>query len=366
MSSGMDEGPAGGQAAPSVSPNPAVDLPAAAPSPAAAMPAPPPVPMTVPAAGMEGHDSLSAWLQAQRPRLYWRVLAGGVVALFLVWYLFLDTLQWGFLTPIYDLAFGLLVPATVALYWWERGAPEIAPLPVLRIALACGAVLGLIDGLVLSNMNPTTIGGSLAAALVEEVLKLAAVAYLLLDTGLRREWDGLIVGVVAALAFSALETAAYGFITFQQTLGAYSVPGFSMFRPALANMDSALAYQLLLQLFASWVWTGILCAAIWRDRGPATFAPTRGVGIAAGIVLVLHMLWNYSFFHNWLKIYLPLRGYLPIATLLVGAASLVVFWFFLDEARQSAPLGPDAAPAPLEQALPAYGRELWRRLTRAS
>ncbi len=310
--------------------------------------------------------ALGRWLPAQRPRLYWRVLAGGVVVLFLVWYLLLDKLQLGVVVPFYDLGFGLLLPAVVVLYWWEQGAPALAPRDALLTALAGGAVAGLVAALVfydVLNLGGNSLLDAIAVAVLMETLKVGAVAYLLRDARLRRELDGLILAFVAMLGFSALQTAAYSFITFLQTNNAgFGLPGFSSFRPALANMDSVLAYQLLSQLCGDWVWTATLCAAIWRERGAATFALTRGVGIAFGIVVVLHALWTYSLTNDWLKVYLPLRGYLPIFTLLVGLVGLLVLSFFLRESRERAALGPDApTPPPLEQALPAYFSGLGRR-----
>lgn len=323
--------------------------------------APPPRPILAPQTDLAA--VLSRWLSAQQPRLYWRVLAGGVVGLFVIWYLLLDKLQFSLLVPFYDLAFALLVPATVALYWWEQGAPDLAPRDALRIALAGGALAGLLATLVLYdllNLGGGSLLDSIVVAVVEEVLKVAAVAYLLLDGRLRREMDGLILGFVAMLGFSTLQTASYGLVTFLQS----NTGGSVFFRPALANMDSVLAGQLLLQLFGDWVWTAILCAAIWRERGTATFAFTRGVGIAFGIVVVLHALWSYSLNNNWLRLYLPLHGYLPIFALLVAVVGLLVLSFFVWESLQRAALGPDAPPPPpLEQALPAHLADLPGRLS---
>lgn len=332
-------------------------------APAAA--APPASLQTPPAARMGAWAVVSRWLQTQQRRNWWRVLAGWVAGLVILWFL-IASFQLGLLVPVYVLAFALLAPATVALYWWESGAPGPYQHTTLLVAVGGGAVAGLAAGLLFYDalsVEGNSFLGALVVAVVAEALKVGGVAYLLLDQRLRRERDGLILGAVAALGFSTLITIVAALSVFVQTdSGAAS--GFSMFRPSLANMDHVLSDQLLLQLCGDWIWTAILCAAIWRERGAATFAPTRGLGIAAAIVMALHFLWQYSFANDWLKITFEV-GYIPIFTALVAVAGLVVLSFFAWEALDRASLGPNAPlPPPLEQALPAYLAGLWRRLSR--
>jgi hypothetical protein len=132
------------------------------------------------------------------------------------------------------------------------------------------------------------------------------------------------------MGFAAMETAGYGFEQFLDG--------------GLSSMTAVLVLRMVLAGFGHGVWTAIIGAAIWRDRGAATFKLTRGVALACGIAVTLHALWDAS---PWFE---------PVSAIL----GLLVLRFLIGESVSRARLGPAApAPEPLEQALRAYFRHLF-------
>jgi hypothetical protein len=102
---------------------------------------------------------------------------------------------------------------------------------------------------------------------------------------------------------------------------------------------------MVLAAFGHGVWTAIIGAAIWRDRGVSTFKLTRGVALACGIAVTLHALRDAS---PWL---------VPVSAII----GILVLRFLIGESIARAQLGPAApSPEPLEQVLWAYFGHLFR------
>jgi RsiW-degrading membrane proteinase PrsW (M82 family) len=132
------------------------------------------------------------------------------------------------------------------------------------------------------------------------------------------------------------------------------------------DMNVQLLLRMSLAIFGHGVWTAIVCAAIWRERGQSTFRLTPGVVAAFAVAVGLHALWDWS----PVAALQPSRMDSSVAMLaawavqigwylVVGAVGLFVLRFFLRESLRRAKLGPLAPPpAPLFQALLAdtFGR----------
>jgi RsiW-degrading membrane proteinase PrsW (M82 family) len=180
----------------------------------------------------------------------------------------------------------------------------------------------------------------------EETAKALAFCWLLRDQRLRGEIHGLILGAAAGMGFAAMETAGYGFAFFlhgSSMLDGTSIPD------GISSMTGELVARMALAAFGHGVWTAIIGAAIWRDRGASTFKLTRGVALAFGIAVTLHALWDAS---TW---------FIPVSAIL----GLLVLRFLIGESVSRARLGPAApAPEPLDQALRAYFRHLFHRAKR--
>jgi hypothetical protein len=117
-----------------------------------------------------------------------------------------------------------------------------------------------------------------------------------------------------------------------------------------------------LAIFGHGVWTAIVCAAIWRERGDQVFAVTRGVAIAFLIAVCLHGLWDLSIGQGWLPLTIGDATYPGFDLLIVGPLGLLILGFFLREALHQARVGPAALP-PLDTALKAYFNAIFARLT---
>jgi RsiW-degrading membrane proteinase PrsW (M82 family) len=236
------------------------------------------------------------------------------------------------------------------------------------VTFLLGGVLGLTIAAVLepvllpplASTGSITLGVAVLIGLVEETAKIVCVLWFLRDKRLRSELDGLILGAAAGMGFAALETAGYGFVAFLQgfvaQLGASQSQSLSSAQATVLaievgaqQMNYQLVIRMALAIFGHGVWTGIVAAAIWRERGQATFRLTWGVVVAFAIAVGLHALWDWS----------PLANMLPTTTdplvalvvifgwfLFVGLLGLFILRFFLRESIQRAKLGPYAPPAP--------------------
>jgi RsiW-degrading membrane proteinase PrsW (M82 family) len=266
-----------------------------------------------------------------------------------------------------------LVPVVFVIFCWEQSAFADMPFAVVGVTFMSGAILGLsiaalVEPLVLPLASHRSIGsiGLTAALLVglcEETAKVISVTWFLRDRRIRSELDGLILGAAAGMGFAALETAGYGFVAFLTNFAnAANMPGVTM-QSAVVTGIHEMNVQLLLRMsvaiFGHGVWTAIVCAAIWRERGQSTFRLTPVVAAAFAAAVGLHALWDWS----------PLSALLPSASdssvamlaaaavqigwyVVVGTIGLFLLRFFLRESLQRAKLGPLAPPPkPALQAL---------------
>lgn len=97
----------------------------------------------------------------------------------------------------------------------------------------------------------------------------------------RSEAAGIILSVAAAMGFAALETMGYGFVTLLQSRG------------NLAVLDEVLLVRGLFSPAGHAAWTGLICAALWRERLRAGSRVINGKVISAFVsAFVLHALWD--------------------------------------------------------------------------
>ena len=298
-----------------------------------------------PAVRSNGLDGLLAHLARQAGRWYWRVFLLGVVAYILAMYQLTsdDNLH---MVPLVLLLASALVPITFVIFCWEENTLADLPLTIVGVTFLIGASLSLFVADVLEGMFATgpELGQWVMVGICEETAKALALCCLLRNKRLRGEIHGLILGAAAGMGFATLETAGYGFDWYQtgvlHALGPHATPA-SVTEAGISLMTSVLVTRMALAVFGHGVWTAIIGAAIWRDRGAATFKLTRGVALACGIAVTLHALWDAS---PWL---------MPVSAIL----GILVLRFLIGESVSRAQLGPAApSPEPLEQALQAYFR----------
>jgi hypothetical protein len=165
------------------------------------------------------------------------------------------------------------------------------------------------------------------------------------------------------MGFSAAETAGYGFVAFLtstiNTPAVWSAPTQLAINAGIHEMNALLLTRMGLAIFGHGVWTGIVCATIWRERGQSAFRLTAGVAAAFAAAVGLHALWDWA----------PVPAFLSSQTgssaaavagvaiqfgwyAVVGAVGLFLLRFLLRESLRRAKLGPLApAPQPIFQAL---------------
>lgn len=332
---------------------------------APAAPVPPPHPYY---ALLHPHQesAISRLVRTQLPKRFWRVFVLGLLAYIAV-ALVLGATANLHLVPLEMLLASGLIPVVFVIFCWEQSAFADMPLPVVGATFASGAILGLtIAAVVEPLLIPANsieqgigLGMALVIALVEETAKVVSVAWFLRDRRLRSELDGLILGAAAGMGFAALETAGYGFVAFlvgfASAAQGQNTPSTVLILAGVRLMNRQLLLRMALAIFGHGVWTAIVCAAIWRERGQAVFRLTPAVILAFAVAVGLHALWDWS----------PLAALVspasqPVASevvvfgwfLLVGAAGLLVLRFFLRESLYRAKLGPAAPPpAPLLAAI---------------
>jgi RsiW-degrading membrane proteinase PrsW (M82 family) len=300
---------------------------------------------------------IACWLRAQTPKLYWRVFAAMLIA-YLVASQALTTSQNEHLLPLVTLLGGALVPVTFVVFCWEQGAFGDLPTVPLGLAFCSGASVAIFLVIYLEPAMPASLlPGPWLTGLSEEAAKAAAVIWFLRDRRFRNQFDGLVLGAAVGMGFAALETAGYGMTSFLTTLQAANEQGYTVAQAlpvAYTSLIQELNARIELAAFGHGIWTAIVCAAIWRERGNAPFRLTSGVALAFGIAVTLHALWDTD---------TGLAGTtiagIPLRYLLIGLAGIAVLRFFLLEAMAQARQAPTATPpAPLAVALRHYFEHL--------
>jgi RsiW-degrading membrane proteinase PrsW (M82 family) len=300
---------------------------------------------------------LRAWFGRQAPKRYWRVFLLGLLA-----YIAADLLVNFDLNrhaiPLVILLASALVPVTFVIFCWEEGAFADMPATIVGLTFVSGAVVGLLVAGFLEDLFliDVPIFGPFIVGIIEEGAKAGAVVWFLRDRRLRSELDGLVLGAAAGMGFATLETAGYGFNAFlggyTNALGNHASTGGAV-SAGIAAMTFVLILRMILAVFGHGVWTAIVCAAIWRERGPAVLRITGSVLLAFAISVTLHALWD------------SVGAFPPLSLLfwpLVAFSGLWILRFFIHEAVDRAKLGSLAPPpAPLSDALVAYLRHPRRR-----
>ncbi|HEX8034685.1 MAG TPA: PrsW family glutamic-type intramembrane protease, partial [Ktedonobacterales bacterium] len=271
-------------------------------------------------AAQRRENGFVAVLRTEWRKRYWRIFLLGILAYIVVAQVLYATANLH-LVPLVLLLASAVVPVTFVMFCWEQNALADMPLGVVGVTFMLGGVLGLTIAAVLepvllpplASTGSITLPVAILIGLVEETAKIVCVLWFLRDKRLHSELDGLILGAAAGMGFAALETAGYGFVAFlqgfvAQLAASQSLPGPQATVLAIEAGAQQMNYQLVIRMtlaiFGHGVWTGIVAAAIWRERGHATFRLTWGVVAAFAMAVGLHALWDWS----------PLANMLPTTT----------------------------------------------------
>lgn len=297
-------------------------------------------------------------LRTQLSKLYWRVFAAGLLAYFVVSAVLSATANLH-LVPLQMLLASALVPVVFVVFCWDQSAFADMPLSVVGLTFLSGAIFGLTLAAVLEPLlipvdasGTITLGMAVIIGVVEESAKVGSVwlVWWLHKRRVLSELDGLILGAAAGMGFAALETAGYGFVAFitgfDQALNTPGATAAFVVGAGIHQMNRQLVVRMALAIFGHGVWTGIVCAAIWRERRGSFLRPTGTVIFAFALAVGLHALWDWDPLAASNIAGDPSRGaVLEVGWFVaIGAVGLYVLRFFLREAVRRAKLGPQASP----------------------
>lgn len=186
------------------------------------------------------------------------------------------------LVPTLVLLGSFLVPvAFVAWAFERRETGEITPALILSTFLA-GGVLGVLAASVLEAylLRPSA-GLFLGVGLIEEGVKLGALAFLTRHLTVKSVRDGVILGASVGFGFAAFESAGYAFTAL------FTVNGLSL--------TQVVQTELLRSVIAPvghGLWTAILGGVLFSASTREHFAITGRLVMAYLGVSLLHALWN--------------------------------------------------------------------------
>lgn len=171
----------------------------------------------------------------------------------------------------------LLVPVTFVAYLFERLSVQSAILPTLVMCFWAGGSVGVAAAGIIEYQTLRDLGAlpMLAVGVIEESVKLAVPAWLLVRRRFRSPGDGLLLGVASGMGFAALETMGYGLVALIQSRG------------QIGPAEEVLLVRGLLSPVGHAAWTGLVCAALWRR--PRSWP---SVAAAFATAVALHALWD--------------------------------------------------------------------------
>jgi len=185
--------------------------------------------------------------------------------------------------PTVILIGAFLVPVTFVAYTYQKAPIGEIPLPAVTITFLWGGVLGTILAGILEyqTLRQAQWFSLLGVGFIEEAAKLVVPVIIFIMGRYRHEADGLLFGITAGMGFAALETMGYGFVNFIQSQG------------DLGILHQTLLVRGLMSPANHAAWTGIVCAALWRQREktgrPVVNLPVLGAFLLA---VILHAAWD--------------------------------------------------------------------------
>jgi RsiW-degrading membrane proteinase PrsW (M82 family) len=214
-----------------------------------------------------------------KPWMFFRVLAGLVVAYAVIYALFLYTLNEKPMIAIMVLATFAVPVATLTLIWELNTPRNVSISEVIQIFVVGGGIAVVL--ITLWYLIP--IFGNMPGV-VEEISKLLAViivTYRVRGSRFPYQLNGILFGAAVGAGFACSETLGYGLDQFAQGIisfvsggGLATLPNGSplaaALMPAMKATVSALNMRGLLSPFGHIVWTAIAAGAFWRVKGDRT------------------------------------------------------------------------------------------------
>jgi RsiW-degrading membrane proteinase PrsW (M82 family) len=186
------------------------------------------------------------------------------------------------LVPTLVLLGSFLVPVTFVVWAFGRRHSGEVTAELLFNTFVTGGILGVLAASLLESylLHPSP-GLFLGVGLIEEAVKLLALAFLTRHLAHKYARDGMILGAAVGFGFAAFESAGYAFTALftEQGLSLMQLVQTELLRGLLAPVGHGL-------------WTAILGGVLFSASGRGHFALTWRLIFSYLGVSVLHALWD--------------------------------------------------------------------------
>lgn len=216
-----------------------------------------------------------------RPRRVWLQVFGVGLALWVATTAVTLVTENSTLLPTVILLGSFLVPVTFVVWAYGRRSERLDEAMFFR-CFVTGGVLGVLGASLLeSYLLRPGVFAYVRVGFIEELVKLAALAWCARHLSVRTLRDGAVLGATVGFGFAAFESAGYAFNAFFGSQG--------------LSLESLIQTQVLrgvLTPFGHGLWTAIAGAVLFASspRGPLR---VTGRAVAAYVVVsVLHALWD--------------------------------------------------------------------------
>ncbi len=185
-----------------------------------------------------------------------------------------------------------LIPIAFIAYFYQQDTQydlDTHQGSIIPTLLMCGILGGLIGTLAAGTLESVTLTGNSLTSLfwvgpIEEFCKLIVpvAIYIIMRKRFRSEMDGLLFGVATGMAFAALESMGYELVALVTSRGGINA------------LDETILIRGLLSPAGHAAWTGMITAALWRqrERTGKVFSPI--VIVFYLIAAALHSLWDFA------------------------------------------------------------------------
>lgn len=186
------------------------------------------------------------------------------------------------LVPTLVLLGSFLVPVAFVAWAFERRTTGEITAALVFQTFVVGGVLGVLAASLLESylLHPSAML-FLGVGLIEEAVKLAALAVLTRGLKAKTSQDGMILGACVGLGFSAFESTGYAL------MAALTEQGLSLVDLVITELVRGLATP-----FGHGLWTAILGGVLFSRSGRESFLLTGRLLAAYLGVSLLHALWD--------------------------------------------------------------------------
>ena len=226
--------------------------------------------------------------------------------------------------PTVILLGAFIVPVAFTAYFYgqehvlDKSSHLEIPVTTVAINFLAGGIIGSVVAgtLEYTTLRTVSIATLFGVAVIEESAKLILPVIIYLQGRYRSEADGLLFGVTTGMGFAALETMGYGLATLVSSQG------------NIGTLQEVLLIRGLFAPVGHAAWTGLVCAALWRQREKTGRLISFGAIGVFILAVALHAVWDIA--GTAKQAWIAYIGFVGI-----GAVSLTLLILRLREARKT-------------------------------